>query len=77
VAIRTIDPKDTVTIVDPSKMVAMQWEEHDERAPCTLLCEGGRILRLPGEDLEDFRRNAEAVGVDLGWVSGVGDPDET
>lgn len=64
---------DTYTIIDPSKIVAIQWEEHDDRMPHVLFMEGGHVFRVTTEEMETLRDKAISVGVDMGWINGVVD----
>ena len=70
-----IEPReDEVTILDPSKIVAVQWKEHDDQSPHILFLEGGHTFAV--SDAE-FERLAEVCkkcfGIDLGWISGLCD----
>lgn len=63
--------EDTYTILNPSKIVAVQWQEHDDLAPHRIFCEGGHTFEVTAEEFGDLLEKAMAIGVDLSWVTAV------
>ena len=71
VSLAVLPKSDKYTILDASKIVAVQWEQHDERMPYVIFCEGGHVFQISSEEFENLKEKAEFVGVDLSWITGV------